>query len=169
MKPYLQINLQITTSGMGRKTDPQKKEFAYILFMGGELQKNIVERVGVAPLTLMNWIRDEGWTEKRAAKNITRTEIVNKTLKAISDLLDRSADEQDESKLDGLSDKLSKLACTIQKLDKDNSVVDDLETFMNFGQWLQQRLQLDKELSVEIVKMINRYQDLYVTERLSRQ
>jgi hypothetical protein len=154
---------------MGRKSDPKKKEFAYILYMAGELQKDIAERVEISPLTLINWIKDGGWAEKRAAKNITRTEIVNKTLMAISDLLDRASEEKDEEKLSGLSDKLSKLASTIEKLDKQNSVVDDIETFMNFGHWLQRRVNVDKNLTLDMVKLINKYQDIFISERLARQ
>ena len=153
---------------MGKKSDPGKREFAYALFMNGTLQKDICERVGISAPTLGNWMKSEGWEEKRAATNITRTELVNKTLKAISDLLDRASDATDDDTANNLSDKLSKLASTLQKLDKSSSVVDDIEVFINFGRWLNDRAKMDRELTNDVVKIINRYQDLYVTDRIAR-
>jgi hypothetical protein len=153
---------------MGKKTDPGKRVFAHALFMNGTLQKDICEQVGISAPTLNNWMKQEGWEEKRAATNITRTELVNKTLKAISDLLDRALKETNEDKLNGLSDKMSKLASTLQKLDKSSSVVDAIEVFINFGRWLKDREKIDKELTSDMVKAINRYQDLYINDRIAR-
>lgn len=149
---------------MGRQTDPQKKELAYLLYMNFELQKEICERVGMAAKTLQNWIDKEGWKEKRAAKSVTKSELVNKTLKAIGDLLDKSSTDEDNS---GLADKLSKLANVIEKLGKKSNVVDQMDVFMTFNRWLQTRVQFDKSLSLDMVKSINHYQDAYINERLS--
>jgi len=147
---------------MGRTTDPQKKELAYLLYMNVELQKVICERVGCAAKTLQNWIDKEGWKEKRAAKSVTKTELVNKTLKAIGDVLD-STDKDSK----GNADQLSKLANVIEKLGKKNTVIDMMDAFMLFNRWLQTRVQFDKSLTLDQVKSINHYQDTYINERLS--
>lgn len=150
---------------MGRTTDPQKKELAYLLYMNSELQKDICERVGCAAKTLQNWIDKEGWKEKRAAKSVTKTELINKTLKAIGDVLDQAAETKDAN---GTADKLSKLAGVIEKLGKKSNVVDSMDVFMLFNRWLQTRVQFDKALSLDLVKSINHYQDTYINERLSQ-
>jgi hypothetical protein len=151
---------------MGRTTDPQKKELAYLLYMASEMQKDICERVGCAAKTLQNWIDKEGWKEKRAAKSVTKTELVNKTLKAIGDLLDKASGDK-ENGMNGVADQLSKMATVIEKLGKKSNVVDSMDVFMLFNRWLQTRVQFDKALSLDLVKTINNYQDTYINERLS--
>lgn len=47
------------------------------------------------------------------------------------------------------------------------SVVDAIEVFIGFGKWLQHRATNDEELTPELIKAINRFQDLYVSELLS--
>lgn len=153
---------------MGRQIDPQKKEFAYALYMSNELQKVICERVGIAAKTLQSWIQAEGWGERRAAKTVTKSELVNKTLSAMATILDRLNDPKEKVEdLQGLSDQLSKQMSTLQKLDKGSSVIDDMETFMQFNGWLQRRLTVDKELTIDIVKTVNKYQDLFINDRLA--
>lgn len=154
---------------MGRQIDPQKKEFAYALFMNNELQKIICERVGVAPKTLQNWIQVEGWSERRAAKTVTKTELVNKLLAGIGKLTDRLLDPKEKTEgLQGVADQLSKMMSSLMKLDKGSSVVEDIDTFMQFNGWLQRRITIDKELTVDLVKAINKYQDLYVSDKLTQ-
>jgi len=154
---------------MGRQIDPQKKEFAYALYMNNELQKLICERVGVAPKTLQNWIQAEGWAERRAAKTVTKTELVNKLLVSIGKLTDKFNDPgQDIEGLQGVADQLSKMMSSLMKLDKGSSVVEDIDTFMQFNGWLQRRSGVDRELTVDLMKAINKYQDLYVSDKLSQ-
>lgn len=152
---------------MGRTTDPQKKELAYLLYMNSELQKEICERVGIAAKTLQNWIDKEGWKEKRAAKSVTKSELVNKTLSAIGDLLDKAANDKDNGSATGIADQLSKMATVIEKLGKKSNVVDIMDVFMTFNRWLQTRVQFDKSLTLDIVKTINNFQDAYINEKLS--
>jgi hypothetical protein len=154
---------------MGRATDKNKQEFAYILYMSGEMQKTICERVGITPRTLIKYVESGGWKVKRAARTITKTELINKTLSSIGQLLDRAlANPEDEKSFDSLSDKLSKLAKTITALEKTNTVVNDMETFQNFIKHLQNRLNTDNEIDIEFIKKINRYQDKYIKERLTQ-
>lgn len=151
---------------MGRKIDPDKKQLAYMLFMQGELQKVIAERLDIHEMTISKWVAEEKWKEKKAANTVTRSELVNKTLGKISELLDHVTEGNDENKA-GIADQLSKMVASLTKLDKQNSVIDDMDTFMSFNTWLKKRMELDKELSIDTYKAINKYQDLYVHERLS--
>jgi transposase len=141
----------------------QKKELAKILFLNGHLQKEVCDRVGITPKTLQNWIEDNGWKNIRAAKNVTKPELINKILGKIAELIETT----DTEKIDGLGDKLAKMANAIEKLDKKSTVVDDIEVFMQFNHWVQQRMSTDHKLTVELSKAINTYQDLYITEKIS--
>ncbi|NPV35725.1 MAG: terminase [Bacteroidales bacterium] len=145
---------------MGRKTDENKKYLAYILFMEGMMQKDICQRVQITPKTLLRWINKEAWREKLAARNITRSELVNKALARIGDMLSQ------EGRID--ADALSKLASSIERLDKKDTPVTIMEVFIQFGKWLQARAAIDKDCNLEFIQKVTRYQDLYVTEKISQ-
>lgn len=153
---------------MGRNEQESRKEFARILYMQGENQKNIAEKTGVSAVTINKWVKNGGWDALRAASNITRPELVNKLLRTISNLLDEVNNTKDPALMVSLGDRLSKFASTIEKLDKKANVVDAIEVFMAFNRWVQFRRSTDQELTPELVRTINKYQDLYVSEQLSK-
>jgi hypothetical protein len=47
-------------------------------------------------------------------------------------------------------------------------VVDAIEVFMAFGKWMQYRSSFDSEITPELLKAINKYQDLYISEQISK-
>lgn len=152
---------------MANKKSEDKREFARVLFMSGQQQNAIAEKVGTSKQTINRWVAENGWAEQRAAQSITRPELVNKLLRTIDRLLEQVNDSEDPTLIAGFGDKLSKLASVIEKLDKKANVVDAIEVFMAFGKWLQYRASNDDELTPELLKAINRYQDLYISELLS--
>ena len=146
----------------------QKRELARMYYMNGDSQKNIAEKVGVSAQTVNKWVEQGDWVKKRAAQNITRPELVNKLLVTINTLIEQVNESEDPNLIAGLGDKLSKLSTTIDKLDKKASVVDAIEVFMAFGKWLQYRATFDDEITPELLKAVNKYQDLYITELISK-
>lgn len=153
---------------MTKKEAEQKKELAQMYFMQGVSQKEIAEKVGISKVTLSHWVTDNGWVEKRAAKNITRPELVNKLLRTIDNMIESVSLSDDPKLIAGLGDKLSKISSTIEKLDKKAGVVDTIEVFMAFGKWMQYRASFDDELTPELQKAINKYQDIYISELISQ-
>lgn len=152
---------------MAGKVSEDKKDYARILFMTGESQKVIARKVGVSEQTVGRWVAAEDWEKRRTAQSITRPEIVNKLLSAISKEVERLNEEEDVAQVAGACDKLAKLAATIEKLDKKANVVDAIETFIAFGKWLQYRASVDEKLTPELIRLFNQYQDLYITEQLN--
>lgn len=152
----------------GKKEQEKKKEHARILYMQGDSQKAIAEKVETSAVTINKWVKDGKWEMAKAAANITRPELVNKLLGAVNKLLDQVNDSDDPTVLAGLSDKLSKFASVIEKLDKKANIVDAIEVFMAFGKWIQYRQAFDSEVTPELVKAINKYQDLYISEHLTK-
>lgn len=146
----------------------ETKELARLYFMRGETQKSIANKVGVVEKTVSRWVDKEGWAEKRAAENITRPELVNKLLITINKLIEQVNESDDPVLISGLGDKLSKLSTTIEKLDKKANVVDAIEVFMAFGKWMQYRSSFDSEITPELLRAINKYQDLYISEQISK-
>lgn len=151
---------------MKRDERESKKELAYLRYMQGMTLKEICERTKIgSSRTINNWIRDGGWKEKRAAKTITRTELINKTLQRINDLLEVTAEENGNKEIQ--ADKLSKLATLIEKLDKKNSPILSMDVFMDFAKWLQSLSCTEKEITLDFMKLVNKYQDLYITQKLN--
>lgn len=149
-----------------KKTLEEKKEYARLLFMQGDEQKVIAEKTGVSAVTINRWVREGGWKEHRAAANITRPELVNKLLHTIDRLIEQVMQSDDVDAMAGLGDKLAKLSTTIERLDKKASIVDVIEVFMAFSKWMQYRMEFDDNITPELLKTINHYHDLYISEQL---
>lgn len=149
-----------------RVRDEGKYDYAWLLFTQHINQAEIAKKVGVAERTLSRWINDNDWVSRRAASNVTRDELVNKTLALIDKLL---ADAIENKNTAQLADKLSKLAGAIRNLDKQANVVDIVQVFMTFNRWLINRQAIDDELTTEIIRTVNKYQDLFIQERLNHQ
>lgn len=144
----------------------KKRSLARTLFMSGMEQAEIAEKVDVSRVTISKWCTAEGWKEARAAKSVTRPELVNKLLLTIDTLITQVNSSNDPQLIAGLGDKLAKLSSVIEKLDKKASVVDAIEVFMAFSKWLEFRSQTDPEVTPGLMKVINKYQDLYITEQM---
>lgn len=144
----------------------KKKSLARSLYMAGIEQNEIAEKVDVSRVTISKWCNTEGWKEARAAKSITRPELVNKLLLTIDTLITQVNTSDDPELMAGLGDKLAKLSSVIEKLDKKANVVDAIEVFMAFSKWIEYRSTIDPEVTPELIKAINKYQDLYITEQM---
>lgn len=151
---------------MTRSEIEKKKSLARTLYLSGLEQQEIAEKVDVSRVTISKWCTSEGWKEARAAKNVTRPELVNKLLLAIDTLITQVNQSNDPVLMASLGDKLSKLASVIEKLDKKANVVDVIEVFMAFSKWLEYRSQTDEALTPELLRAFNKYQDLYITEQM---
>ena len=152
---------------MAKRDMEKARHLARVLYMNGEQGKEIADKVGVSQVTISRWIRDNRWKELRAARSVTRPELVNKLLAQIDTLLDNAALEDKPDAIAGVADRLSKLAAIVEKLDKKANVVDSVEVFMAFNDWLEIRSKLDKDLNVSLRQAINRYQDAYINEQMS--
>lgn len=144
---------------MTKKELEKNKELARLYYLNGDTQKLIAERIGISRVTIGKWISEGGWDAIRTAKTITRKELVSKMMSAASEKLDNNEMSFDE---------MSKLAATIKELDKKTNVITLLEVFTAYDEWLVARMQMDKELSAELVKTMNRYQDIFISEQLSK-
>lgn len=144
----------------------KKKSLARSLYMAGMEQQEIADKVEVSRVTVSKWCGAEGWKEARAAKNVTRPELVNKLLLTIDTLITQVNESKDPARVAGLGDKLAKLSSVIEKLDKKANVVDAIEVFMAFSKWIEYRSSIDPEVTPELIKAINKYQDLYITEQM---
>jgi len=151
---------------MTKAETEKKKSLARSLYMAGMEQQEIAEKVEVSRVTISKWCNAEGWKEARAAKNVTRPELVNKLLLTIDTLITQVNESKDPTLVAGLGDKLAKLSSVIEKLDKKANVVDAIEVFMAFSKWIEYRSTIDPDVTSELIKAINKYQDMYITEQM---
>ena len=151
---------------MTKAETEKKKSLARTLYMAGLGQNEIADKVDVSRVTVSKWCNTEGWKEARAAKNVTRPELVNKLLLTIDTLITQVNDSKDPALVAGLGDKLAKLSAVIEKLDKKANVVDVIEVFMAFSKWIEFRSTVDPEVTPELIKDINKYQDSYITQQM---
>ncbi|WP_028910006.1 terminase gpP N-terminus-related DNA-binding protein [Prevotella sp. AGR2160] len=151
---------------MTKADTEKKKSLARTLYLAGMEQGEIAEKVDVSRVTISKWCTAGGWKEARAAKNVTRPELVNKLLLTIDTLITQVNESGDPDLMAGLGDKLAKLSSVIEKLDKKANVVDTIEVFMAFSKWLEYRSQTDPDVTPELMKVFNKYQDMYITEQM---
>lgn len=151
---------------MTKAETEKKKSLARSLYLAGMEQNEIAEKVEVSRVTISKWCNAGGWKEARAAKNVTRPELVNKLLLTIDKLITEVNESEDPSLIAGLGDKLAKLSSVIEKLDKKANVVDAIEVFMAFSKWLEYRATIDPSVTPELIKTINKFQDMYLTEQM---
>ncbi len=152
---------------MTKAEQENKKQLGRALYLSGMDQQEIAERLGVSRVTISNWCTKEGWKEARAAKNITRPELVNKLLLTIDQLITSVNQSNNPDMIAGLADKLSKLSAVVEKLDKKANVVDAVEVFMAFNKWLQYNSEFDPEITPELIKAINKYQNQFLMEKMA--
>lgn len=151
---------------MTRKDTEQKKSLGRSLYLSGMEQTEIADQLGVSRVTISKWCTAEGWKEARAAKNISRPELVNKLLLTIDAMIENVNKSKDPTLIGSLADKLSKLSATIEKLDKKANVIDAIEVFMAFNRWIQDQASFDPEITPELIKAINKYQNKFLMERM---
>lgn len=144
----------------------KKKSLARTLYLSGMEQQDIADKVDVSRVTISKWCTTEGWKEARAAKSVTRPELVNKLLLTIDALITQVNNSGDPMAMAGLGDKLAKLSSVIEKLDKKANVVDIIEVSMKFSKWLEFRAKSDPTITTELMKAINHLQDLFIMEQM---
>lgn len=135
-----------------------KKNYAKTLFLQGAQIKDISAKVGVSTTTLSKWNVAEQWSAERAARNITRPQIVQKMLAE----LDKKLDSGDWKPQD-----VAMVANSIAKLDKQTNVVTIIEVLTVYQNWLVERSKIDPDLDSDFLKKSYKYQDQFVNAQMS--
>lgn len=142
-----------------RVKDPQKYEYAYLLYMQRVPQKEIADRVGVSQQTLSKWKDDGGWELKRVARTVSRDQIINKTLMKINELLDNEEDFN--------GDEFAKLSSQLEKIKGGYTMDDVADILTKFGDYIIEQSASDRSITTEFVQLLTRYQDKYLLMRIN--
>lgn len=159
--------LQLKLRNMTKAEIERKKSVARSLYLAGMDQNEIADKLEVSRNTVSKWSTTESWKEQRAATQVTRPELVNKLLATIDTLITQVNSSNDPALIAGLADKLAKFSAVIEKLDKKANVVDAIEVFMAFNKWLQFNASYDPEITPELIKAINKYQNKFLMEKMA--
>lgn len=136
----------------------QLQELAKMYFMQGLKQQEIADKVGVSRNTISAWIKAGSWDTMRAVTTVSRKELVTKLLRGLDEKIQNN---------DWSPDEICKVSAAIEKLDKQTNVITIIEVFSAYNKWLVTRMRIDKDLTPELVKIMNKYQDLFIGEKLS--
>ena len=135
------------------------KELARMYYLNGDTQKLVAEKEGKSRVTINKWVAEGGWDAMRVAKTITRKEIVTKMMQEANKKLE-------EGKL--TFDEMSKLAASIDKIDRQTNAITIYEVMTTYNEWLVVRKGVDKERTAELVRAMNYYQDVFLSEHVSK-
>ena len=136
----------------------QKQSLAKILFLQGMPCKDISDKIGVSANTISKWSVAGNWQEERAARTITRPQLVLKMLQE----LDKKLSDGDWKPQD-----VAMVASAISKLDKQTNVVTVIEVFTKYQGWLAKRAEIDPDLDADFLKKTYHYQDKFINEQMS--
>ena len=136
----------------------QKQSLAKILFLQGLTCKDISDKIGVSANTISKWSVAGAWSEERAARTITRPQLVMKMLHE----LDKKVTNGDWKPQD-----VAMVAAAISKLDKQTNVVTVIEVFTKYQGWLAKRAEIDPDLDADFLKKTYHYQDKFINEQMS--
>ena len=159
----IQTKLKMAT----RQEIEKKKSVALQLYLAGQEQKTIADQLSLTAATVSRWANAGHWREQRAARTVTRPQLVNKILQAIDALLDKVLRSEETELMAGVPDKLAKRASTPEKLDKKANVVDTIEVFVAFSKWMEFQSQTDREITPELLATFNKYQNKYIIEKMN--
>ena len=140
-----------------RKDLEKHKEIARSLYLSGKSITFIAETIGISRNSISEWSKKGNWEKLRAANTVSRKEIVQRLLMQIDQKLTTN---------EWTAEEIVKAASAVEKLDKRTNIITIIEVFTSYNAWLIARMQLDKELTPELVRIMNRYQDLFISEKL---
>lgn len=132
------------------------RSYGFILYAQRVAQNEIAERCNVSVQTISDWKKKDNWEAKRAAKTISMDELVNKCLIKINELL-----EQKDFDADGFA----KAVAQLKALKPNNTVDNEIMTFMAFQNFLLERKHT-ADVSDLFIKQVTSLQDKYIQIKL---
>lgn len=144
-----------------------KKGYAYRLYMSGETQKTIARTVGTTEATVSKWVQKHGWESEKEDQNTSTIALANSMMaaaKKMSDLIIKEIGSGGASidTITKCSDNLVKIMASAERIAKTVTKATIIDVIIALERWLLHRAETDKELTPEIVQVINRYHKEYI-------
>lgn len=141
---------------MAKKTttrNPEKYEYAFLLFMSNTQLKEICQKVGITSATLQKWRTQGEWEQKRAVKTVSFDKITAKILQKANEELDKE---------DFKADDFAKIISQLKQFKHGTTINDKVITLMEFGDWLITQIPVFPDLDGDFIKKVTIYQDHYL-------
>jgi len=140
-----------------KSRNPEKEEYAYLLFMQRVSQEDICKRVGITAPTLKSWKDSGSWGDKRASRTISLDDLMQKALKRVNEILDSEEPFN--------ADSFAKAVKQLKELKTSNTIDDDIYCFMSFQDFLI-RKRGEYDITDSFIKMVTKFQDIFIQFRL---
>jgi transposase-like protein len=149
---YFSVKIDRKMAGL---TNKQKKNWAKSEYLRGDItQKDIAEKVGISPVTLSKWVKNESWDKLKQSLLITREAQLQRLYMQMDELntkiMGRPGGERFPDSKE--ADTLSKLAGAIKTMESEASIADVVEVSKRFLNWLRR---LAPEKAKEVAAMFN--------------
>lgn len=132
----------------------KQRSVARHLYMKGLNYQQIAELTGVTRQTVGRWAELDRWKEERAAREMSRESITSKTLGKLGEAIDSAG--TDEKSISRLTDSLLKAAKGIREISRNTNLVSQVDTFIEFENWLVAHREEYPEADDKTVALINR-------------
>ena len=153
---------------MTKKEKEDKREVARILYMKGEIQKQIAKITGISEVSISRWAKEGNWDIKRASERVTRQELVLNNLQIIATLQKQVSQAENPLEVSkSVSDQISKYSASIEKLDKKTNIIQIQEGFILFYRWLNEHPKLQSAEGFNFIKELDKYQGEYLDFRFA--
>ena len=144
-----------------------KKAKAYRLFMGGLSQKEIAEQCGITEATVSKWANAEGWRDRLAEEKTSSVELANSLMLAAKKITEAIIEvigkpNHNIEAITKLSDNVVKIMASAERVANTVNKATVIDVLTSLDRWLLERSKTDKELTPELLAVINRYHQEYI-------
>lgn len=143
---------------MGIKKE-QEKEFAKLLFLQGETQKEIALRIHVSEQTVSKWSRDNNWDDLKKSLLTTRTHQITQLYNQLAWINDDISKRKIKVALPKEADAISKITASIQRLEVETSIAEYVEVARKFIDFL-------RPTNLPLAKEVTEYFDAFINHKL---
>lgn len=145
-----------------------KKAQAYRLFMAGYSQKEIADQYGITEATVSKWVNTEGWRDRLNGEKTSSVELANSLMlsaKKITEAIIAEIGKPDYNidSVTKLSDNVVKIMASAERVANTVNRATVIDVFTSFDRWLLERSKTDKSITPELLAIINRLHQEYIT------
>lgn len=156
-----------------RKELAEKKAQAYRLFMAGTSQKDIAAQTGVTETTVSRWVNTEGWSDRLLEEKTSSVELANSMMlaaKKMTEIIIAEINKEDYN-IDAItkcSDNVVKIMASAERIANTINKATVIDVLTSLDRWLLERSKTDRNLTPELLAIINRYHQEYIVHIASR-
>jgi hypothetical protein len=140
------------------------KDAAKKMFLAGLLQKEIADTLNVSENTISAWCRQDKWKEQRLTVSISRDELAARCTQTLLCLIQKVEQSDDFELFWELPAKLLKCVEAIKRLSTKPTVVDYMDVFIEFLNWLTEQAALNKSITPQFLKLLSSLQDDFIKQ-----